>query len=76
MKDTKGAASAVQSRADADWLFSQSLAPYTGQWVAVVGRTILAHGKELEQVRTEAMQKAGPDRPLFYSVPAAMSGGA
>lgn len=67
----------VEAReSDVDWLFSQNLAAYSGEWVAVLDRKILAHGGDLRRVYEVASEKAKPMRPLFYSVPTGVSGGA
>jgi Family of unknown function (DUF5678) len=69
-----------EASTEADWLFSQNLAVYAGQWVAVLHRTILAHGNDLKAVYAEAIEKARRVHPrlvpLFYSVPSGISGGA
>jgi hypothetical protein len=76
MKDSEDDGAVPSAKTDADWFFSQNLALYTGEWVAVLERKILAHGKDLKQVYADAKRKAAPRRPLFYSVPTGMSGGA
>ena len=76
MAEDVEAGNASRRKADTEWLFSQNLAVYTGQWVAVLNREVLAHGCDLKRVYAEAKAKADPARPLFYSVPSAMSGGA
>jgi Family of unknown function (DUF5678) len=76
MAENTGESESDRSATDADWLFSQNLALYAGQWVAVLGQTILAHGSDLKRVHAEAMRRAAPARPLFYSVPTASFGGA
>lgn len=76
MTEQSDRARAASKRADADWLFSQNLAVYTGQWVAVLDHTMLAHGSDLKRVFADAMKKAGDGRPLFYSVPSSISSGA
>lgn len=68
---------AEQSRAEADWLFSQNLVGFSGQWVAVFGRKILAHGRELKRVHADAAKKLGANQvALFYCVPSGIAGGA
>ena len=43
---------------------------YAGQWVAVSGSRLVAHGTDLEVV-SQAARVAGVDRPLFHHVPEA-----
>ena len=49
------------------WLTDQSAA-YAGQWVALDGSRLVAHGNQLAQVR-EAARVAGVTRPLLTHVP-------
>jgi hypothetical protein len=76
MTDTDAPSKVGPGQEDEDWLFSQNLALYTGEWVAVLDRRFLAHGRNLRTVYAEATAKAGPARPLFYPVPTGISGGA
>ncbi|MFI5417336.1 MAG: DUF5678 domain-containing protein [Candidatus Lutacidiplasmatales archaeon] len=77
--NSKEVEAAVADRTEADWLFSQNLATFSGQWVAVLNKKILAHGHELKKVHAEALARLSPRDakrlPLFYSVPTGMSGG-
>lgn len=41
---------------------------YAGQWVAVSGSRLVAHGPKLRPVHEEALA-AGIDNPLFHHVP-------
>ena len=50
-----------------DWLAKES-APYGGQWVALDGACLVAHGPKLTAV-SEAARVAGVDEPLFAHVP-------
>lgn len=49
------------------WLANES-APYAGQWVALDGSRLIAHGTELAVV-SEAARAAGVDRPLLTHLP-------
>jgi len=49
------------------WLAKES-GPYTGQWVALDGPRLVAHGAKLATV-SAAAKAAGVERPLFASVP-------
>jgi hypothetical protein len=49
------------------WLAKES-GPYAGQWVALDGPRLVAHGAKLATV-SAAAQAAGVERPLFASVP-------
>ncbi len=49
------------------WLANES-GPYAGQWVALDGSRLIAHGAELAVV-SEAARAAGVDRPLLTHLP-------
>ena len=49
------------------WLAYES-GPYAGQWVALDGSRLIAHGTELAVV-SEASRAAGVDRPLLTHLP-------
>ena len=49
------------------WLANES-GPYAGQWVALDGSRLIAHGTELAVV-SEAARAAGVDRPLLTHLP-------
>ena len=53
--------------AELDWLANESR-HYTGEWVALDGNRLLAHGPKLAAVKAAA-QAAGVSRPFFASVP-------
>ncbi|BDC48376.1 hypothetical protein F183_A06920 [Bryobacterales bacterium F-183] len=50
------------------WLATNS-SPYAGQWVALEGDRLIAHGPKLSDVQAAAAA-AGVENPLFSSVPA------
>lgn len=56
-----------ERRQEMQWLADQSAA-YAGQWVALEGSRLVAHGDQLAQVR-EAARAAGVMRPLLTHVP-------
>jgi len=55
------------SRAELDWLANESR-HYTGEWVALDGNRLVAHGPKLAAVKAAA-EAAGVSRPFFASVP-------
>jgi predicted DNA-binding antitoxin AbrB/MazE fold protein len=55
------------SRAELDWLANESRR-YTGEWVALDGNRLVAHGLKLAAVKAAA-QAAGVSRPFFTSLP-------
>jgi predicted DNA-binding antitoxin AbrB/MazE fold protein len=55
------------SRAELDWLSNESR-HYTGEWVALDGNRLVAHGPKLAAVKAAA-HAAGVSRPFFASVP-------
>jgi predicted DNA-binding antitoxin AbrB/MazE fold protein len=56
-----------ERREELQWLAKQS-GPYAGEWVAIEGPTLVAHGEKLATVRAAA-EAAGAKDPLFASVP-------
>jgi predicted DNA-binding antitoxin AbrB/MazE fold protein len=56
-----------ERREEMQWLAKES-APYAGQWVALDGARLVAHGAKLATV-SSAAKAAGVDRPFFASVP-------
>jgi predicted DNA-binding antitoxin AbrB/MazE fold protein len=56
-----------ERREEMQWLAKES-APYAGQWVALDGARLVAHGDKLATVSVAA-KAAGVQRPLFASVP-------
>ena len=57
-----------ERREEMQWLAKES-GPYAGQWVALDGRRLVAHGAKLAAVSTEA-EAAGVKEPLFAHVSA------
>jgi hypothetical protein len=45
------------------------MSSYIDQWVAVVDRRVIAHGKDAKQVFDEAKRKAPKKRPLIAKIP-------
>lgn len=65
-------AAVVSGRADSRreemlWLASEA-SPYAGQWVALHGSRLIAHGMDAATVRAAA-RVAGVERPLLIHVP-------
>ena len=56
-----------ERREEMQWLAEKS-GPYAGQWVALDGPRLVAHGAKLATV-SAAARTAGVERPLFASVP-------
>jgi len=54
-------------RAELEWLARKSR-PFAGEWVALDGNRLVAHGLKLAAVRAAA-QAAGVAQPFFASVP-------
>ena len=54
-------------REEFQWLSKES-GPYAGQWVALDGSRLIAHGDELANV-SSAARAAGVDRPLLTHLP-------
>jgi predicted DNA-binding antitoxin AbrB/MazE fold protein len=56
-----------ERREELPWLAKKS-GPYAGEWVALDGPRLVAHGEKLASVRAAA-EAAGVSKPLFASVP-------
>lgn len=56
-----------QRREELRWLANES-APYAGEWVALDGRSLVAHGLKLADV-ISAAKAVGVTSPLFATVP-------
>ncbi len=56
-----------ERRFELDWLAKNGSA-YAGQWVALDGNRLIAHGQKLADVSAKA-RDAGIAEPLFASVP-------
>ena len=56
-----------ERREEFQWLAKKS-GPYAGQWVALDGSRLVAHGDELAAVRAAA-RAAGVERPLLTHLP-------
>jgi len=54
-------------RAELEWLANESR-NFAGEWVALDGNRLVAHGPKLAAVKAAA-QAAGVSKPLFASVP-------
>jgi predicted DNA-binding antitoxin AbrB/MazE fold protein len=56
-----------ERREELQWLTKES-GPYAGEWVALDGPRLIAHGERLAAV-TAAAKSAGVDNPFFARVP-------
>lgn len=56
-----------ERREELRWLSKES-GPYAGEWVALDGPRLIAHGPKLAEV-SAAAKAAGVDRPFFARVP-------
>lgn len=49
---------------------SHDMSEYAGEWIALIGSEVVAHGKILKEVYSEANSKAkGRRAPFFMKVP-------
>jgi hypothetical protein len=46
-----------------------SMNPYVGEWVAICAQKIVAHGKDVKKVFSEAKTKCPRERPLLTRIP-------
>lgn len=52
-----------------NFFMKADLKPYIGEWIAIVGNSIVSHGKSAKEV-FEAVKKMNPkSRPLLAKVP-------
>jgi predicted DNA-binding antitoxin AbrB/MazE fold protein len=65
--DNPQATSVNSRREELEWLAKESR-HYAGEWVALDGNRLIAHGNELATVR-EAARAAGVERPLLSHLP-------
>jgi len=65
--DAETAATLNERRQEMQWLAKQS-GPYAGEWVALDGGCLVAHGEKLASVRASA-KEAGVAEPIFARVP-------
>ena len=63
----ESAAPIDDGRAELEWLANES-SHFAGEWVALDGNRLIAHGPKLAAV-TAAAQAAGVSQPFFASVP-------
>lgn len=42
---------------------------YIGQWIAICGQRVVAHGKDVKEVFKEAKRKCPDEKPLITRVP-------
>ena len=55
---------------DSNWIYSQNLAQYSGHWLAVLGKEIIAKGKDLKKVINKVKkQDIDEQDPLYIRVP-------
>jgi len=52
-----------------DFYSLSDLSGYEGKWIAILGKEVIASGKDLKQVYKEAKEKAGKKEPMFARVP-------
>ena len=52
-----------------DFYSLTDMSNHAGEWVAILGREIIASGKDLKEVYKEAKKKAGNREPMFARVP-------
>lgn len=49
---------------------ASDMSKYSGSWVAIVNREVVASGPELKRVYAEAAEKSRGKEPLFAYIPA------
>jgi hypothetical protein len=45
------------------------MSEYSGKWVAILGKEVIASGDDLKKVYDEAKKKSGNREPLFARIP-------
>jgi len=51
------------------FFMKENIDSYIGEWIAIAGQKIIAHGKDLKKVFKEAKEKNPKDRPMITRVP-------
>ena len=51
-----------------DWYLKQDLSKFSGKWLAIVDRKVVATGKNAEQVIKEARKEYPNKRPMITKV--------
>jgi len=52
-----------------DFYSVSDMSEYSGKWVAILGKEVIASGDDLKKVYTEAKKKSGNREPLFARIP-------
>lgn len=52
------------------FLSSDHVLTYAGEWVAIAGAQVVAHGPSLEKVRQQALTRLKGRKPTYFAVPA------
>ena len=45
------------------------MSEYSGKWIAILGKEVVASGDDLKKVYDEAKEKSGKREPLFARIP-------
>ena len=54
---------------DYAYYLNANMKPYIGEWVAIVDKKVVAHGKDAKKVYDDAVKKTGGKRPLIARIP-------
>ncbi len=52
-----------------DYFLKADLSPFIGEWIAICGNKIIAHGPNVKEVFAAAKEKYPNKRPLLVRVP-------
>lgn len=54
--------------ADYEWFLKREFKEYDGQWIAIVNKKVVAHGKSVKNVIEEARRKFPSRRPSITKI--------
>lgn len=57
------------SSIESQFLESEDLSGYEGEWIAILDRKVIAHGKTIEEVFEKATSQAVTKTPLYHRIP-------
>ena len=52
-----------------DYFLKMDTAPYKGQWMAIAGKKVIAHGKKADEVYKDAQKKSGGENISLAKAP-------
>jgi hypothetical protein len=53
---------------ESDYYMKMDMTPYIGEWIAILGREVIAHAKSFSDVHAQVSKIADPSSVLFVPV--------